>query len=107
MQRESGITCKFCSDYSIGLRVLGELCRSRLSDSGEAGKAHQRAQEGLENSFFKMENVIPRLGPGVTGGRPQGEEGVVVFLLGPLRIQPQNSTKRRYAALQKGAPSVF
>ena len=43
MQRESGITCKFCRAYSIGLRVVErEEREEREADSfklGEAGAA--------------------------------------------------------------------
>ena len=54
-----------------------------------------------------MEISNLKIGSGGNPLRPLGEGGGGVFLLGPPRIQPQNSAKRRCAALQKGAPFVL
>ena len=61
----------------------GERAAWFTSARGRSG-APQRCRGAAGNEHLKMEISNSKSGPGVTGERPQGEGGVVVFSLVPL-----------------------
>ena len=106
MQRESGITSKFCRAYSIGLRVVErEEREEREADRLQAGRGRSGRRRALGDARERRETALGneisnlKLGSGTHPlGLAGGRRG------GSFFARPPHNIARESSGFPKGAP---
>ena len=102
MQRESGITCKFCSDYSIGLRVLEKsLSFKAIGQRRGRGKLTSEPRSVGKRDFEKPKFQFGNRVRGTPRDSPGGGRGGITILVRPHNIASKT------AKIPKGGPKTY